>query len=195
MSGASRSPVRAMRGIEWQSISTRDAEGGDRIAQQALQRRVIGQVDALDPHAGVVEGQPLAIDRLVLGDDAGQRAEAGGDARAGGVEAIRQRLDEHLRVEFPGLAVDVEIGAREMRAQQRRAQMRGAGEQLVDIGVLGLADRQMVEPRHVEEALGIVAAGMGGVEHHGRGQPARPDGLESRPVPIVGPQVHAPETM
>ncbi len=120
----------------------------------------------------------LAIDRLVLGHDPGERAEPGGDARARGVEPVRQRLDEHRRVEFPGLAVHVEIGAREMRAEQRRAEMRRAGEQLVDIGVFGLADRQMVEPRHLEEPLGIVAAGMGGVEHD-RGESAG-EALRSR---------------
>jgi hypothetical protein len=45
-----------------------------------------------------------------------------------------------------------------MRAQQRNAQIWGTQEELVDEGVLGLADRQMVEPRECKETLGIVAA-------------------------------------
>jgi hypothetical protein len=153
---------------------------------------VVGLVDALDAHPRVLEAQALPVDRLVLGHDAGEGSETGSNARARRVVALVERLDEHLGVELPGLAVDVEIGAREMRAKKGRAEMRRAREQFVDVGILGLADREMVEPRHPEEALGIVSAGMGGVENEGGCQPPRADRLKSGLVPVVGPHVTRP---
>lgn len=73
-----------------------------------------------------------------------------------------------------------------MRAQERRAKMRRAREQFVHKRVLGLADRQVVEARHVEEAFRVMPAGMRRIEHQRRGQPARPNRLECRLVPVVG---------
>ncbi len=73
-----------------------------------------------------------------------------------------------------------------MSSQQRGAHMWCAGEQLVDKGIFGLADRQMVEAGHLEEAPGIVASGMGGVEHHRRKCPPRLYRFEGRPIGIVG---------
>ncbi|MNR69000.1 hypothetical protein D3C85_1939300 [compost metagenome] len=64
-------------------------------------------IDALDAHARVIERQPVAIDRLVFGNDARQRAKARCDARRSGVEPIRQGFDEHGGIQFPGLAIDV----------------------------------------------------------------------------------------
>ena len=59
---------------------------------------------------------------------------------------------EHARVEFPRLAVHVDIGAREIGRDQRRAQRHRAGEKLVDKAVLRAADSGRVEPGHRQEA-------------------------------------------
>ncbi|MNL25085.1 hypothetical protein D3C87_1465530 [compost metagenome] len=150
-------------------------------------------VDALDAHAGILDRQPIAIDGLVLGDDAGQRAQARRDARRGGVEPVRERLDEHGGVEFPGLAIDVEIGAGKMRPQQGRAQMRRAGKELIDKGIFGLADREMIEPGHGQEPGRIDTPGMGRVENHGRHEPPGTYSFECRLIPIVGPHAGSPK--
>src|SRR6185437_4787435 len=107
---------------------------------------VVGRVDALDAHARVLEGEALAVDRLVFRNHPRQRAETGGDAGARRVETVGEGLDEHRRIEFPGLTVDVEIGPWEMRLEQRADQMRRPREKLLDISIFGLPDRQVVEP-------------------------------------------------
>ena len=50
-----------------------------------------------------------------------------------------QRILEHRRVELEGLAVWVEVGACEAGAEQRRTEVRAAGEDLVDEAVLRAA--------------------------------------------------------
>ena len=109
---------------------------------------MIGVVDALDAHPGVCQGQPLAVNGFVFRYDAGQRAQTCCDTGRGGVEAVRQRLHKHCGVEFPGLAIDVEIGAGKMGAQQGRAKVGRTGKQLVHKGILRLADGQVVKSRH-----------------------------------------------
>ena len=47
-------------------------------------------------------------------------------------------------IELEGLAVGVDIGAREARPQQRRSDARGGAEQLVDLAVLETA--QLARP-------------------------------------------------
>ncbi len=66
---------------------------------------------------------------------------------AGGVDPGRQRVGEHRRVEFPGLAVGVAEGAREGGGEQRRAMSGPGGEQLVDEAVLAAPQAARVEPR------------------------------------------------
>ena len=47
---------------------------------------------------------------------------------------MRKPPVEHARIELVGLAVDVDIAAREMRAHQRMAAFDHAGDQFVDEG-------------------------------------------------------------
>jgi hypothetical protein len=61
---------------------------------------------------------------------------------------------EHARVEFVRLAVDVDIAAREVRPHDRVAARHHAGDQVVDEGILGAAQRRQIEPRGQEEARG-----------------------------------------
>jgi hypothetical protein len=61
-------------------------------------------------------------------------------------------------VELIGLAIHIEIGAREIGFEQRHPHVRGAAKEFINEGVFGLADCQPVELRHRQEALGIIAA-------------------------------------
>ncbi len=99
-----------------------EAEHGMRPGNQPPQAGVIGLVTALDAlHRGGKRHAPL-IDLHVLGDDARDRSQATGDASRIAVGKRRQRIGEHPRIELVGLAIDVHIGAREMRNEQRRAE-------------------------------------------------------------------------
>ena len=109
-----------------------EAEAGMGACHQPLQRVVIGLVDRLDAADRLGERQPARIDVEPLADQLRHGAKPAGDARRADVGEGRHRLGEHARVEFPRLAVDVEIGAREIGGEQRRAERHGAAEQLVD---------------------------------------------------------------
>jgi mannose/cellobiose epimerase-like protein (N-acyl-D-glucosamine 2-epimerase family) len=67
-------------------------------------------------------------------------------------------------IEFPGLAVHVEIGAREIGRQHRGAEPGRSREQFVDIAILRSADGLRIEPGHRQEAFRVVAAAMRRVE-------------------------------
>ncbi len=95
----------------------------------------------------------LLVDRLRVADHSRNRAEADGDPQRAGVGVIGQRTVENLRVEFVGLAIDVEIGARKQSPQQRRAEPDAGQEQFVDEGVLGAPEGQRVEPGRFEETV------------------------------------------
>ena len=85
------------------------------VDEQLAERPVVGLVDRIDPLQAFVDGERTGVDLLAFGDDAGNRAEAAGDADRADVGVGRQAAGEHLRVELVGLAVDVEPGAREIR--------------------------------------------------------------------------------
>ena len=99
----------------------RRAEIAVDAGEQAAQRPVIGLVEALDPAKRVVDRNALAVDFLGVADHAGDRAEPARDPHRAGVGEGRQPAVEHARVELIGLAVDVDIAAREMRPHHRVA--------------------------------------------------------------------------
>ena len=115
--------------------------------EQPPQRAVIGLVEALDAAERVVDRDALVVDFLGVADHARDGAEAAGDPHRAGIGEGRQAAVEHARVELVGLAVDVDIAAREMRPHQRIAARDHAREQLVDEGILGAAQGREVEPR------------------------------------------------
>src|SRR4029077_7300706 len=86
---------------------------------------------------------------------------------------MRQAIADQRRVELVGLAVDVEIGAREMGVEQGAAERAHKAEQLLDIGVLRAPQRQRVELGARQEGAWIDAAAMWGVEHQGSGKLGR----------------------
>ena len=94
----------------------------------------------------------------------------------------RDRLREHARVEFPWLAIRVEIGPGEVRPDHRRAQSHGATEQFIDIAVLRTADGIGVQPCHGQEALGIEPAAVGRTEDEGNPLFRRSQNVDRRDV-------------
>jgi hypothetical protein len=147
-------------------------------AEQRLQRLVVRLVDRVDPAERLGDGQPAGIDVEPLADHLGDRAETAGNARRPDVCERGHRVREHARIEFPGLAIDVEIGARKIRGKQRRAERRGRAEQFVDEAILGAPDRHPVEPGHGEETVGIVAAAVRGIEYEGNALPVAAANVE-----------------
>ena len=125
---------------------------------------MIGLVEPLDPPEALVDAEPGAVDLLPVGDDARDRAEAARDPHRARVGEGRQPAVEHARVELVGLAVDVEIGAREAGRHQRRAERHDVGKQRVDEGVLRAPERHGVEPRGGKERARIDGAGVRRVE-------------------------------
>ncbi|MCY1244001.1 hypothetical protein D9M72_570490 [compost metagenome] len=121
---------------------------------------MVGLVDRLDPRQRVFHRETSAVDLHVLGDQPRYRAEAAGDAHRADIGVRRQRAVEHARVKLIGLTVDVEEGAREMRQQHRRSEKSRVLKQLIDIVVFRPANRNSVEPRLIEKALGIGPTAM-----------------------------------
>ena len=126
---------------------------------------MIGRVDGGHSFRRLGEGELAGVDFLTLADDAGYGAEAGGHPRAPRPGEARQLVLEHPGVQFPRLAVDVDIGAGEARAEHRDAMPRRALDQVVDKGVLGSPDRVGVEVGRRHEGLGINPSRMGGAKH------------------------------
>src|SRR5579883_1763573 len=89
---------------------------------QPAERQMIGMIEFVNAPLRLGKAQFAGIDFLAAGDDAGDRPEPDAHTRGGRVDKIRQRVGKHRRVEFIGFAVDVEIGARKPRRQQRRAE-------------------------------------------------------------------------
>ena len=144
---------------------------------QRFEPGVIRAVQRRDPRQPFVDRQQLFVDRLRIADHARNRAQPDGDAQRPGVGEIGQRTLEDLRIEFVGLAIDVEIGARKHGPHQRRAQSDARQEQFVDEGVLRTAQGQRVESGRFEKPVRIAQPRMGRAEDKRRGQTRRLDRL------------------
>ena len=123
---------------------------------------MIGLVEALDPAQRVVDRDALVVDFLRVADHPRDGAEPARDPHRAGIGERRQPAVEHARIELVGLAVDVDVAAREMRAHQRIAALHHAGDQFVDEGVLRAAQRREVEPRGGQEVARIDASRCAG---------------------------------
>ena len=154
-------------GMEWQSIRTAVPKRL-RVASSKLRQRAVKRpVQPLDALEGGADRQPLAIDFLGVCNDAGDRAEPAHDPRRLGVGEGRQPPQKQFGIKLVGLAVDIQIGAREARREQRRAQADHRLEQLVDVAVLRLAQRQRVEAGGLQERPRVDAPGMRRAEYDG----------------------------
>jgi hypothetical protein len=126
-------------------------ENGDAKAlagrlQQLGQGRMERAIQPLDALEGGADRQPLAIDFLGIGDNSRNGAETADHACRLRVGELRHAAGEQLGVQLVGLAIDVEIGAREPRRDQRRTERDHRLEQLVDIAIFRLAQGVRIEP-------------------------------------------------
>ena len=132
--------------------------------EQAPQGAVIGLVEAVDAAQRFADRNALIVDFLGVADHARHGAEPAGDPHRAGIGERGQAAVEHARVELVGLAVDVDIAAREMRLHHRMAARGDAGDQVVDKTVLGAAQRRQIEPRRQQEGARIDPPAMRRVE-------------------------------
>ena len=151
-----------------------------RLCKQTGQGVVVGRVETVDPLERSSNGQRFAIDLVGLRHDAGDGAKAADHAHRLGIGVVREPIAEQNRIELIRLAVDVEIGAREMGIEERGAEFGDEGEQLLDIGILGAPKRQRIEPGGGQEGGGINAAAMGRVEDERHFEARRPRHREGR---------------
>ena len=158
------------------------AEIAVHAGEQPPQRAVIGLVEALDPAQRVVDRNALVVDFLRVADHARDRAEPAGDPHRAGVGERRQPAVEHARVELIGLAVDVDIAAREVRPHQRIAARHHARDQFVDEAVLGApqasarSSRDALQERRADRSRPL----CGELNTTGPRQSLRLDDLERR---------------
>ncbi len=127
-----------------------------------------------------LDRKPLAIDLLAVGNDAGNGAEAAHHTHGLRIGVIGQRIGEQVRVEFVGLAVDVEVSPRKAGRDHGHAQPGCACEQVVDEAILGFAQRQRIEARLLEEFLRINASRMRRAQHERSRLLTRRDDEEGR---------------
>jgi len=163
----------------------------ERLSEQPVLRHI----DVPDAGKGIVDGHPARVDRLTVGDDARDRAKTAGDTGRAGVGEGRQPAVEHPRVELIGFAIDVEPGAREMRAKQRRTMSEGCTEQSIDVDILGLADGVLVEPRGREEVRIVARTAMRGIEHEWGKLLGGLDQFEGVRLAIAGRCTHSPDSI
>ena len=119
-------------GIEWQSISTAMPKRRRVLSSRFARARVEGAIEPLDALECSPDGQPLAVDLLGVGDDAGDSAQPADHAGRLGVGELRQAADEKLGIELIGLAIDVQVGARKARGDKGCAELDNRREQLID---------------------------------------------------------------
>ncbi len=141
---------------------------------------MVRPIKPLDPRQPLFDLERLLVDRLRVADHARDGAEAHGHAQRAAIGVIGHRTVEDFRIEFIGLAIDVEIGAREQGPQERRAEPHAGQEQFVDECVLGPAQGQRVESRSLEKTGGIARTRVRRAEDERRRQARRLDRLDGR---------------
>ena len=112
-------------GMEWASISRALPNSRWVCSISVDERRMIGPPAGLQPLLDLVGRHAAAIDRLAAGRHPRDHAEAGGDAGGAVIERPRQGPFEHAGIELVGLAVGVDVGARESARPARACRARG----------------------------------------------------------------------
>ena len=128
-----------------------DAELGARLLHETGERGVIGTIEVLEPEDGFARRKARAVDLKTVADDAGDHPKTRGHARRARSDRTQRRI-EHGGVELAGRPVRVDKGAREAGADQRRAQLSDAVEQLIDKRVLGAAEADGIQTRALGKA-------------------------------------------
>ncbi len=100
--------------------------------------------------------QLAPIDRDAARNLPGDRAEADGDPVRPAVDIAGQGLGEHFGIEFEGLAIRIDIGARIDGLEKRRAERGSEAENLVDIAVFRQPQHTLVEPALGEQFVGVI---------------------------------------
>ena len=121
---------------------------------------MIGPVQPLNPLLRLREAELFRVNFLTAGDDPSDRAETHTDPRRSRINKFRQGVGEHARIELVGLAVDVDVGAREAGRQQRGAEARAGPEEFVDKAVFGPPQSHRVKPRGAQEISRILGTAM-----------------------------------
>ena len=158
----------------------RHPESLERPLRQPAERGVIGAVACLYPVQRLGDRHTAGVDFLRFGDEPRDRAEAGRHPQRARVHMGGQLALEHAGIELERLAIDVEIGPRKPRPRHGRAERQRAGEEFVDIGVLGSPQRGGVEPGTGQETAGIDGAGVRRGQHEGVGRADRLDDFDRR---------------
>ncbi len=89
----------------------------------------------------------MRVDIHVLGNNARHRAQSAGNTHGADIGVGWQRAVKHARIEFVGLTIDVEIGARKIRFQDGRADFRCRSKEFIDEMILGTANFMRAQPR------------------------------------------------
>jgi hypothetical protein len=116
------------------------------LIEEALQGAVIGAIEGFDAVQGFIERQGGAVDLLAFADNPRDRAKAARHPDRTGIHIAWQGLIEHAGIEFIGLAVHIEEGAREIGTEHGGAQLDDTTEEFIDVTVFGAAERQPIEP-------------------------------------------------
>ncbi len=147
---------------------------------------MVGHIDLFDAAAGFGEFNPPAVDVLAFRNDPRDGAKAPGHPRGAGVGIARKLAREHARVEFIGLAVEVDIAPRHERPQHRGAMGDAGQEELVDETVLGAPQGLQRQARLAQEMSREVSSAVGRIEHRRRRPLGRRDDLEGGCPVAVG---------
>ncbi len=171
-----------------------DQHGGPEVAMHARdqppQRAMIRLVERFYPPQGFINREPLAVDFLRVTHNARDGAEPARYPHRARIGKGGQAAIEHARVELVGLAVDVDIAAREMRTHQRVSAFHHAQKQLVDERILGAPQRREIEPRGDQKVGGIDPPTMRRIENDRAAPFFRLENFEGR-IELIFWRVHS----
>src|SRR5262245_23103058 len=89
--------------------------------EQSLESVVERLVDEIDSRQGLCQRQPRRIDVQTFTYQLGYCSQSPCNTRRADIGEGWDRLHKHSWIKLPRLAVDVDIGARKVRREQRRA--------------------------------------------------------------------------
>jgi hypothetical protein len=144
----------------------------------ARMRRINGLPDGgmvrlpavLDPRLDLCHTQLALVQRhAVVGaapDEAFAQAHFRQHDRVGGYRIGPARV-EHLHIDLGGVAVRIQVAAREVRFDPGHAQLGREAVELFDMGILGAAQGRAVA--HGAKVVGVIGAAVRRIEHQGCG--------------------------